>query len=431
MSMEQVDSDQPTAGDGDKEAPVASPPKGDSNEEGAGGPGKQHQLFVAMEEVLDKLKLLNYEQDLIKKSPSYKPIAKHYFAIATNSGEQFFMFTSVAAWLIQKSGKSSFEMPQEHDDPNATVSKILNELRSIGADVDFPPNKLKSGAGEQCVYVLDELANAALKGTHFSWHKAEPVADEDEEAAGADEAELTAEQFDQEEDEPELADDDDDAGFLDLQGLHEVGGGGRLNLDGEVTKEILQSDTDAMAWKLEVERVMPSLKITIRQDAKDWRMHLEQMHAYRGAIGETLNQARPQLDRLSNDIGKSLEKITSREKYLNTQLESLLAQFRGAQDRLAENREKYREASGGVTERSKTLAQIADELDQIKQDMEDRGMNLTDGAPLVKVKQAVTRLEQDLIGMDVQIGVIEQTLLQSQLRDRSYFSQDMYGESNY
>lgn len=36
----------------------------------------------------------------------------------------------------------------------------------------------------------------------------------------------------------------------------------------EEKKEILQSDTDATEWKLEVERVTPSLKITIRQDAK-------------------------------------------------------------------------------------------------------------------------------------------------------------------
>ena len=71
-------------------------------------------------------------------------------------------------------------------------------------------------------------------------------------------------------------------------------------------------------------------------------MHLEQMHGYRTAISEALDQSKSQLDRLSNDIGKNLEKISSREKYLNSQLESLLTQFRSAQDRIAETREKYR-----------------------------------------------------------------------------------------
>ena len=52
-------------------------------------------------------------------------------------------------------------------------------------------------------------------------------------------------------------------------------------------------------------------------------------------------------------------------------------------------------------------------------------------APMVKVKQAVSRLEQELMGMDVQIGVIENALLQSQLRDRSYFANEMYADVTY
>ena len=37
---------------------------------------------------------------------------RHYFALPTNSGEQFYSFTSIAAWLLQMTGKH-FEQPQE------------------------------------------------------------------------------------------------------------------------------------------------------------------------------------------------------------------------------------------------------------------------------------------------------------------------------
>ena len=50
---------------------------------------------------------------------------------------------------------------------------------------------------------------------------------------------------------------------------------------------------------LQVERVLPSLKITVRQDAKDWRAHLEQMETYRTNLNETLAQVKPQLSRHS------------------------------------------------------------------------------------------------------------------------------------
>ena len=60
----------------------------------------------------------------------------------------------------------------------------------------------------------------------------------------------------------------------------EVGSGGG---EGERFRpeEILASTTDHELWRLEVERVAPSLKITVKSEARDWRAHLEQMHQYR------------------------------------------------------------------------------------------------------------------------------------------------------
>ena len=42
-------------------------------------------------------------------------LCRHHFALATNPGEQFYSFTSIAAWLLQMCGKH-FEQPQEVSD---------------------------------------------------------------------------------------------------------------------------------------------------------------------------------------------------------------------------------------------------------------------------------------------------------------------------
>ena len=55
-------------------------------------------------------------------------------------------------------------------------------------------------------------------------------------------------------------------------------------------EEILSSTTDHELWRLEVERVAPSLKITVKSEARDWRAHLEQMHQYRYRV-VTINKA--------------------------------------------------------------------------------------------------------------------------------------------
>ena len=60
--------------------------------------------------------------------------------------------------------------------------------------------------------------------------------------------------------------------------------------------------------------------------------------------------------------------------------------------------------SGGVVERSRLLANITDELDIIKNEMEERGSSMTDGSPLVNIRKSLARMKSEISGMDVRIG---------------------------
>ncbi|CAG5136773.1 unnamed protein product [Candidula unifasciata] len=327
---------------------------GDDGEDG--GPGLLYMPFVIMEELLDKLRLLDYDRDFARKM-NLKPINRHYFAVQTNPGEQFYMFTSLAAWLLRKSGRH-FEQPQEYDDPNATISSILEEVRKYGHPVDFPPSKLKQGWGEHCIYVLDRLADEAFKSTNFSWRRPQyPEEEMEEENIVEDDSELTLNEIEKTAaiGTSDFEDADEDEPILDLEGLKKFNQN-KQTFESHKPEEILESTTDAAGWKLEVERVMPQLRVTIRTDNKDWRVHLEQMHQHNDGIETSLNESKIHLDKLQDEISHTLEKISSREKYINSQLEHLLVNFRHAQDALAETKEKYRQASGGVTSEVKNTS---------------------------------------------------------------------------
>ena len=92
--------------------------------------------------------------------------------------------------------------------------------------------------------------------------------------------------------------------------------------------------------------------------SQDWRVHVEQMHHHNDGINTSLRDSQSQLDRLQTEISRTLEKIGSREKYINSQLEQHLNEFRALQDQLAQTKERYRQGSGGVTERAKLLAEV-------------------------------------------------------------------------
>lgn len=370
--------------------------------------------FILMEELLDKLKLLNYEKEFCR-GWGFRAFSRHYFAVATNSGEQFFAFTNVVAWLLNQCGKS-FERPQEFDDPNATISEILNLSRSLGITVDFPPAKLKSGYGEQVIYLVNKLCDEALKSQMFSWKRPEYVEEEEaEENIVEDDAELTIDKLNDELAEEIEEEAEEEENYLDLSGMKQHN---FANDFGTKPESMLESNVDANEWKLEIERVLPLLKVHIRADNKDWRNHYEQMQQYSNGISQTLQETQSQLDKLHQEISKTLEKVASREKYINNQLEGKIQDFRAKQDNLAVLKEKYNQSSGGVTELTQQLSQITDELEQVKIQMDERGTNMTDAGPLVRIKQALSKLKQECIEMDLEIGVLEHALLQGKVREK-------------
>ncbi|VDM75545.1 unnamed protein product [Strongylus vulgaris] len=80
-------------------------------------------------------------------------------------------------------------------------------------NADFPATKLKSGAGESVLHVLNSLADAALIHTNFKWEKMIPPEKEDDDVA--------VDQEEEEDDTSEIIDDDyiddDDGGvYVDL-----------------------------------------------------------------------------------------------------------------------------------------------------------------------------------------------------------------------
>lgn len=391
-------------------------------EEEERGPGAVFQVFILMEDLLEKLKLLDYEDDLLRKH-NMRPVSRLYFALPTNPGEQFFMFSTIAAWLINKAGHD-FEQPQEYDDPNAVISKILTELRSFGGTADFPPSKLKAGHGEQVCYVLDFLAEEALKHLGFTWKRPTYPSEElEEEVVAEDDAELTLNKIEDEIVEEDS--DNDEEQFIDLNVLKAQTS--KLN-SSESSKpgEILESNTDAAEWYLEVERVLPQLKVTVRTDNKDWRAHVDQMHQHQDGMETSLSETKGYLDKLHREVSKTLEKVGSREKYINSQLDPLIQEYRAAQAQMSELKEQHQQVAEKVTEKTRILSELNEELEKVKQEIEEKGSSITDGGPLVKMKQALTKLKQENLQMDIRIGVVEHTLLQSKLKEKSDMTRDMH-----
>lgn len=55
---------------------------------------------------------------------------------------------------------------------------------------------------------------------------------------------------------------------------------------------------------------------------------------------------------------------------------------------------------------------------------------MTDGTPLVNIRKSLARMKQEVVTMDVRIGVVQHTLLQAKLKDKSNMQRDAYNWNN-
>ncbi|KAI8894340.1 intra-flagellar transport protein 57 [Globomyces pollinis-pini] len=358
-----------------------------------------------MDDILDKLKCLNYQKDFCLPN-NLLPINRFYFLYASsNPNEQFYNFTSLFTWLLKMIG-IQFDKPGQFDDPNATCTNIVGELKRLGIPFEFGPSKLKQGYGEGCIYILQCLVDMAIIHQKIVFHSPIHKVDDYPEEAEVDyDAEVTTETVEGVEANPE-----DDEMFMDTLNLNRK--------SESIDLSVIAPKTDPAEWRLEVERIAPLLKLQLPNDNKDWRLHLQQMEHHQKNISNGMTKTQSQLSKLHGEIEQTLENIASREKYINAQFETQIDQYKRVQEQCSEAKQKHSIASSNVTELTNELSKVSEELDSVKSRMDDLGNGMTDSKPLIAIKQGVTKLKAEIKQMNLRIGVIENTLLNAKLKGK-------------
>mmetsp|Transcript_11757 Transcript_11757/g.29055 ORF Transcript_11757/g.29055 Transcript_11757/m.29055 type:complete len:429 (+) Transcript_11757:74-1360(+) len=373
--------------------------KGEGGESrGADG---EYAPYLLMEELLEKLKMMNYER---KMPGSFNPLSHSYFAIASpNPAEQFYYFTSLCSWLMSLQ-RISWNAPSQMDDPSSAVSALYVQLQQMGAPCDFPPQKLRHGYGEHCCRVLKHLVDAipiefkpAVYNDDLEYEEA--AVDEDAEVVGEDVA-----------DEVGAADVDEEEFY------HGGGGGDGAGEQKKLTDSILDATVEPEEWRIELERVTPQLKLQVVSDPKEWRNRLVSTKTHQQTVAQLAPEIFQTLERLSDDMERTLQAVRKAEQKLNSLCQGEVAELQQKQDELQLKREEFNKHTEQINSLSNELASITEELDKIKEKLDERGNSMTDASPLLKVKSALSRLKTEAKQMDIRIGVVTHTLVAKKLK---------------
>ena len=105
--------------------------------------------------------MLNFESECLKKN-GLKSINRVYFSENQNNNEQFQTLICTCQWLLGLLEQKSKEY-NKFDEPMSICQILVQECKKVGVECTFNPIKLKTGYGEQVVFLLLRLCELAFK----------------------------------------------------------------------------------------------------------------------------------------------------------------------------------------------------------------------------------------------------------------------------
>ncbi|KAJ6222593.1 hypothetical protein RDWZM_001138 [Blomia tropicalis] len=377
-------------------------------------------LFQAMYDLHDKLLAIDYDKEFVTqyKCPS---INRYYFVKQGNVAQQFFAFCSLSSYLINKlTNKNDFKV-DGFDDPNLTIDKILNASQSF-VDISNYVNvrqKFKQGHGYEVIGLLNKLVdkvcleklssnqNGQVKVTFYGADGIEIQIDEEDD-----------DDMDAEDNEIELEEEFADYIIVD-DGNIEEDNWDEPNVTDSRENAMIIAKTDLTEWKLELERILPQLNArhlgqSMYQSGaydNEWRLHYKAALVQKSNISKVFGQTCSMVGQLSGDIKQALDKIETKENYLRENSSTILAEWSTVRDRANKLSVAYESVNKEIRDKSERLTELNDEDRTTKQAIEEYSLKMTDSSPLVEAKKAREHLKQELVNINLQIGVAIQTLV--------------------
>lgn len=351
--------------------------------------------FLVMDDIHEKLKLLNYEQKFCIPT-GRGPLSKVYFSQEIDKTEQLRCFSDIAHWLMSLKQAKPLAYLSKKIDPEKIVSNLVADIKTFGVKIPefFSIESLKNGFGESVCYVVNDLLNKELirqdykfnmpivieNGVECYGDPPEPMEFYEEIRAGTDYFEDKWEDDDVEEVVVEKKDDNK-----------------------EEKEDIVVNNINPEDWEAECLRVQKRLVI---QD--NFNLGDDSRGVFRNKIKEIYKtikdfwQANSEkfLITKSEELENTLDRIQSFEKKLNREYQSDLTKAKEITSQKLKIKDLCDKKRSHISNLISTSEEIEEKLDSLSSNSSSISSN-----PLGPLKKAHTTLKKDLFSLEMQISI--------------------------
>ena len=381
-----------------------------------------------MEDVLEKLRWLNYEQHFVYGMQQRRVSRDEFIVSARNPGLQYNLYIHLLKWLLTsielKEGENEngaildFQSVDTYDDPNVIAQKLMLVLRILGYEIDFPITKLKQAHGEEAISILNFLADKALNDKGFQHEQPKYITLD----------KLKSNDFNTKQDEEDIILTDEET-FEDssdsIELSYEIS---KVNNQrGEMDVHQLEKDHDNQEqfeldqWKAELERVSPALEDIVdacdylASTPNDWRTIIRSALKEHSNMTQEVDRSREVFERLSKETNRSLELIETKEDVVNEKFSHFVDDYQIECEKVRNLKRTHDESSALVNDLREEVTNLSRKVDEVKLKVDEKGNKMTDTSPLIQIKNTLKEMKAEIRDYDLQIGVLEHNLLQRRI----------------
>ncbi len=430
-----------------------------------------------MEDIIERLKLLNYETYFVRDLEQKTVYPDTFVAPASNSELQFNHYIALVQWLFSILGRGQQEQEQgqgpkqthkpdrkgaheigggnlnfdfdrfssdeedeeelninksknvygdnsssapftplfwveEYEDSNTIAQRLMYSLQSIDFPTDIPIVKLKQPHGKIVYSILDFLTTKAMevmKATDMTVSESGHSQTNSDDCSG------------------EIVDHDEDGTSATSYSVPEAHQTPKPKSP-TMTSTDQYPNIDPNEWTRELERVGPLLEKKLRRYHSDdsvsttsryWRVHLNQfMKEYENFVYES-DASSAAIDRLHNDATTSLEQIELKEMTIHDRFKKIAHDHGQVTMRIDELKASTQDSVSILNNAKDELQSLSSQLAQVKAMIDERGNSMTNTNPLVRIKTALLNIKSEIRDYDLEIGVLEHTLLHKRLENHA------------
>jgi len=329
----------------------------------------------SMENVLERLNCLNFRGRFDKKE-----------FVHPNGSDQYNKFRVCLMFLIDKIREKDPNIipleTEEFEDPNLITQKLMLSLRSLDYAIDFPIAKLKQPFGGTACSILDFLSIRALSDFSIG----EPKYLDEVNTSSKDEGDwyCTSEE---------------------------------KAIERKDVSEKVQSGTDLIKWRQELERVGPLLEVKFDSKQQKWRAQIDIIVTGGEDFGHAFEASKLVLERLAEDTAATLDSLELNESFIHDKMNHIAEEYDhvSTNTNLLENRSEQSKHS--LDDARVELHGLTKGLAEVKAKVEEKGNSITNTSRLLQIKNTLQDIKGEIRLFDFEIGMLEHTLLHKRIQD--------------